>query len=46
MSKPNNIDIIIVGGGHAGVEAALAAARINCRVLLITMNSHTIGRMS
>ena len=46
LSKINSIDIIVVGGGHAGVEAALAAARTNCRVLLITMNSHTIGRMS
>lgn len=42
----NNIDTIVVGGGHAGVEAALAAARTGCKVLLITMNKQTIGRMS
>ena len=42
----NNIDTIVVGGGHAGVEAVLAAARTGCKVLLITMNKQTIGRMS
>lgn len=39
-------DIIIIGAGHAGVEAALAATRIRCRVLLITHNIETIGQMS
>jgi tRNA uridine 5-carboxymethylaminomethyl modification enzyme len=41
-----NIDIVVVGGGHAGVEASLAAARMGCRVLMITMNRDAIGRMS
>src|SRR3989338_2964049 len=39
-------DCIVVGGGHAGVEAALAAARMNCKVLLITLHLDTIGLMS
>ena len=39
-------DIIIVGGGHAGCEAAAAAANLGKRVLLITMNMQTIGQMS
>jgi len=38
--------IIVVGGGHAGVEASLAAARMGCSVVLLTMDSHAIGRMS
>lgn len=40
------IDIIVVGGGHAGVEAALSAVKMNCHVLLITQNIDTIGQMS
>jgi len=39
-------DIIVVGGGHAGIEAALSAARMKCRVCLITMSVETIGAMS
>ena len=39
-------DVIVVGGGHAGIEAAVAAARMECSVALITMDRHAIGRMS
>ena len=39
-------DIIVVGGGHAGLEAALAAARLGRSTLLVTQNPDTIGRMS
>src|SRR6266850_2620858 len=39
-------DVIVVGSGHAGIEAALAAARIGCRTLMLTQNLDTIGEMS
>ena len=42
----NKYDIIVVGGGHAGCEAAAAAANLGSKVLLITMNLNTIGQMS
>lgn len=43
---PKQYDIIVVGGGHAGVEASLAAARMGCQTLLLTINADTIGQMS
>ncbi len=43
---PDNFDIIVVGGGHAGIEASLIAAKMGARVLLITQNLDTIGQMS
>lgn len=43
---PVNYDVIVMGGGHAGCEAALAAARMGCRTLLLTMNLDTIAKMS
>src|SRR5215813_12400389 len=46
MFKVNDYDVIIVGSGHAGIEAALAAARIGCRTLMLTQNLDTIGQMS
>lgn len=42
----NRYDVIVVGGGHAGCEAAAAAANLGSRTLLITMNMNTIGQMS
>ena len=43
---PKKYDVIVVGAGHAGIEAALAAARMNCETLLLTPNLDTIGQMS
>jgi tRNA uridine 5-carboxymethylaminomethyl modification enzyme len=43
---PKNYDVIVVGGGHAGIEAAMAASRIGCQTLLLTINLDTIGQMS
>ena len=43
---PTEYDVLIVGSGHAGIEAALAAARIGCRTLMLTQNLDTIGQMS
>jgi tRNA uridine 5-carboxymethylaminomethyl modification enzyme len=42
---PKEFDVIVIGAGHAGIEAALAAARLNCKTLLLTMNVDTIGFM-
>src|SRR5436189_4979162 len=46
MHFPTQFDVIVVGGGHAGTETALAAARSGCRTLLLTHNIETLGQMS
>ena len=46
MFYEESYDVIVVGGGHAGTEAALAAARIGVKTLLLTHNMETLGQMS
>ena len=46
MESPQQFDVIVVGGGHAGTEAALAASRMGCKTLLLTHSVETLGQMS
>jgi len=46
MLHPKEFDVIVIGGGHAGTEAALAAARMGCTALLLTHSIETLGQMS
>jgi tRNA uridine 5-carboxymethylaminomethyl modification enzyme len=43
---PTRYDVLVIGSGHAGIEAALAAARMGCRTVMVTQNLDTIGQMS
>ncbi len=46
FAYPKKFEVIVIGAGHAGVEAALAAARMGCQTLMLTINPDTIGQMS
>src|SRR6202022_4936057 len=43
---PTEYDVLVIGSGHAGIEAALAAARLGCKTLILAQNLDTIGQMS
>ncbi len=43
---PKPYDVVVIGAGHAGIEAAMAAARVGCATLLLTQNADTVGQMS
>src|ERR1700760_4606924 len=46
FTYPKHYDIIVIGAGHAGIEAAMASARLGCRTLMLTQNLDSVGQMS
>ena len=46
FAYPKSYDVIVIGAGHAGIEAALAAARLGCETLMLTQNLDSVGQMS
>src|SRR3954453_10410914 len=46
FTYPKKYDVIVIGAGHAGIEAAMAAARLGCEVVMLTQNLDSIGQMS
>src|ERR1043165_7600386 len=46
FTYPKKYDVIVIGAGHAGIEAAMAAARLGCVTLMITQNLDSVGQMS
>ena len=43
---PKHYDVIVIGAGHAGIEAALSASRLGCETLMLTQNLDSVGQMS
>src|SRR5271170_7648427 len=46
FAYPKSYDVIVIGAGHAGIEAGLAAVRLGCQTLILTQNADTVGQMS
>src|SRR6187399_3549713 len=46
FTYPKNYDVIVIGAGHAGIEAAMAASRLGCETLMLTQNLDSVGQMS
>src|SRR6187402_3237016 len=46
FTYPKTYDVIVIGAGHAGIEAAMAAARLGCETLMLTQNLDSVGQMS
>src|SRR4051812_32011904 len=46
FTYPKTYDVLVIGAGHAGIEAAIAAARLDCQTLMLTQNLDSVGQMS